>query len=503
MTDSLLALIKKDKEDSSKINHLNNLGWELMYQDPDTSIILGNQALSLSQKLCASSKDKLIWFGKKGMASSLGNLGVYYHLKSDYQKALEYYTQATTLSEELLRNSKNPAERKIFLSGISARYGNMGLAYADQGNYPKGLEYYLKALKIDETAGNKSGMINHLCNMGIVYKDQGDYSASLAHYTRALKLIDETGNKSALATILGNVASIYKDQGNFTKAIDYCFQALKTDSAKGNLYGMARHTGNIGLIYSEQGDSAVRSGNNTYAMKSKYLLALEYYFKALKLDGEIGNKNGEAAWYNNIGVLYTKTKKFKEATTYLQKAIEIDSAIGNLKGLIMDEDQLSKLYENTGKDQQALIHYKKSRALQDSVFSEENKKQLLQKEMNFNFEKKEAVANAEHKKELESQGRIADEKSRKQNVIMLSVISCLLLVVVFAAFVFRSLRITRKQKTQIEVQKREVEMQKELVEEKQKEILDSIYYARRIQRALITSEKYIGRNWMRLRSKNQ
>jgi hypothetical protein len=31
----------------------------------------------------------------------------------------------------------------------------------------------------------------------------------------------------------------------------------------------------------------------------------------------------------------------------------------------------------------------------------------------------------------------------------------------------------------------------DLVEEKQKEILDSIYYARRIQRALITSEKYI------------
>jgi hypothetical protein len=31
----------------------------------------------------------------------------------------------------------------------------------------------------------------------------------------------------------------------------------------------------------------------------------------------------------------------------------------------------------------------------------------------------------------------------------------------------------------------------DLIEEKQKEILDSIYYARRIQRALITSEKYI------------
>ncbi|HYG53234.1 MAG TPA: hypothetical protein VD905_20180, partial [Flavobacteriales bacterium] len=36
--------------------------------------------------------------------------------------------------------------------------------------------------------------------------------------------------------------------------------------------------------------------------------------------------------------------------------------------------------------------------------------------------------------------------------------------------------------------------QKTLVEEKQREILDSIHYAKRIQRALLPSEKYISRN---------
>ena len=43
---------------------------------------------------------------------------------------------------------------------------------------------------------------------------------------------------------------------------------------------------------------------------------------------------------------------------------------------------------------------------------------------------------------------------------------------------------------------------KELVEEKQKEILDSIRYAKRIQTALITSEKYIERNINRLSDKD-
>jgi hypothetical protein len=35
--------------------------------------------------------------------------------------------------------------------------------------------------------------------------------------------------------------------------------------------------------------------------------------------------------------------------------------------------------------------------------------------------------------------------------------------------------------------------QKKLIEEKQKEILDSIRYARRIQRSLLPTEKYISR----------
>jgi hypothetical protein len=45
-----------------------------------------------------------------------------------------------------------------------------------------------------------------------------------------------------------------------------------------------------------------------------------------------------------------------------------------------------------------------------------------------------------------------------------------------------------------------IELQKDIVEEKQKEILDSIHYAKRIQKALITSEKYIEKELSRLKS---
>jgi hypothetical protein len=57
--------------------------------------------------------------------------------------------------------------------------------------------------------------------------------------------------------------------------------------------------------------------------------------------------------------------------------------------------------------------------------------------------------------------------------------------------IYNRLKVTQQQKVIIEIQK-------ELVEEKQKEILDSIRYAKRIQDALLTPKTYIERNINRL-----
>jgi cell division protein FtsB len=102
--------------------------------------------------------------------------------------------------------------------------------------------------------------------------------------------------------------------------------------------------------------------------------------------------------------------------------------------------------------------------------------------MQYEFDKKEAQNKAEQEKK--------DEVSR---TIIYGISSGLLLVMLLALFVFRSYRQKQKANVIITKQKEEVEMQKQLVEVKQKEILDSIYYARRIQRSLLPGEKHIAK----------
>ncbi len=434
--DSLLTLLKTDKADTNKVIHANNLSIEFLHTGLyDTALCYGNVALQIAQRLNF----------KKGSASSLDLIGLVYWNKADYPKAIDYYFKALKLNEET--GNKNLQTENLI---------HIGTFFSKVGDYPKALNYYFKALKIAEQLKNKNIVVRLFGNLGVVCRKQGDYVKALAYYLKALKLAEELENKNNIATIFLNIGNIYIDQSDYVKALDF-------------------------------------------------------YFKSLKIDEELGNKNEISILFSNIGSLYTKTGKFKEAELYLKRAITMYKSVGSLDCLEEVETELSKLYDTIGQPKLALIHYKKAMALKDTIFSQENKKQLVRKEMNYEFDKKEAVTKAENDK----QQAVAEEKNRQQKIVIWSVAFGLLLVLVFAGFIFRSLRAVRRQKNIIEAQKNEVtkqkdiadsqriiavelreisEKQKHIVEEKQKEILDSITYARRIQTALLTSDEYIKNN---------
>jgi len=202
-------------------------------------------------------------------------------------------------------------------------------------------------------------------------------------------------------------------------------------------------------------------------------------------------------------------KKYKESQEAYDDAILLANKIGFKEYLKSAYLGLAVLDSTRGNYKSAFENHKMYILYRDSLDNEEIRKKTIQSQMTYDFEKKEAVAKAEHEKELESQELIANEKSHRQTVIIVFVVFGLILVLLFSGYIFRSLRITRKQKDTIEMQKqivesqkRQVELQKLIVENHQKEIIDSITYARRIQLSLLPTEKYIERNLNRLNTKN-
>ncbi|MBL4735873.1 MAG: tetratricopeptide repeat protein [Flavobacteriales bacterium] len=140
---------------------------------------------------------------------------------------------------------------------------------------------------------------------------------------------------------------------------------------------------------------------------------MEYYFKALKMAEEMGDKNKIATDLGNIGSLYTQTGRFEEAEVYLDSALAVSERIGALLLIKGHHQNLSSLYDTTARYQLALEHYKKYSAAKDSLFNEEKSKDLGKLEARHEFE----TAEAERKRvEQEEAKQAAATKSRRDNL---------------------------------------------------------------------------------------
>lgn len=221
--------------------------------------------------------------------------------------------------------------------------------------------------------------------------------------------------------------------------------------------------------------------------KSEHTKALEYYFLALELNEKLGSKLGIADSYLNIGQTYHIIGKVNDSKIWLKQALKHAKELGSKELLKNSYLHLAKADSSINNFSGALENYKYYILYRDSLNNEDNTKKIVQAQMQYEFDKKEEAT----KLEQEKKDAIAKAEKQRQQIVLLLISFVLLLVFAFSIFIFRSLKITRKQKSIIENQKNIVEHQKHLVEEKQKEIIDSINYAKRIQQSILPSEKYI------------
>lgn len=503
-TDSLLNLIKSGNKDTSNLIHLFNLAdeYETIGNYPE-GISVSKKAIKLADEISASSARNIVVYqtAQKYKAKAHGNLGIIYRNTGDHSEALKNHFAALKIREGL-------NDRK----GIASSYNNIGMVYDDQGNYPEALKFYLSSLKIKESIGDKKGIANSRNNIGNIYYAQGNYPEAIKNHLIALKLRKEIDDQKGMADSYNNIGNIYFAQASTEK--DHVLRTVKQELALKNHIaslaiseilddksGIANSYVNIGAVYYDR----ALTERNPSLRENKLNEALKNFFISLEIRKSIGDKSGVSGSDANIGITYLKKKKYKDARKYIEEAIMSGKEAGHKESLREAYSSLTALDSTTGNYEGAYQNHKLFVLYRDSLDNEETRKKTIQNQMTYDFEKKEAVADAEHKKELENQQLLAEEKTRKQRVVLWFVIGSLLLVVIFSGFIFRSLKVTRKQKTiieqqkdQVEKQKQEVEQQKQIVEEKQKEIIDSITYARRIQQSLLPTEKYIDRTLKRL-----
>ena len=88
--------------------------------------------------------------------------------------------------------------------------------FINQGAFPKALEYYLKALQIDEKRGFKKGIATHLANIGNIYEDKHDAQKALEYYTKALNIAFEINQDKGQRTKI-ILSECFKDEQSYNE----------------------------------------------------------------------------------------------------------------------------------------------------------------------------------------------------------------------------------------------------------------------------------------------
>lgn len=388
-----------------------------------------------------------------------------YKNQGKYDSAMIFGTKAVDLAKKL--NYKR---------GLSASYNNIGTLYIEKGLYPKTLEYFFMALKIKEELNDKKGISGMLINIGNVHLHLLDEEKAMDYYIKGLKIAEEVGYKPWQANALGNIGNIYGNKGNYQKALEYYSKTLTIYEGLGNKTAIAAGYGNMGIAYRKLGD---------------YSKAMEFYQKALNLFQELGNKTNIASNYGNIGLLHLKQKHYVEAELNLLKGLELGRELKVLGIQKMDHQALSDLYSETGQFKKAFEHYKEYVALNDKITNEANTKKQTEIEMQYLFEKEQLADSIKNMETVAREKLKHEQEIKQQRIYTYGGIIGFVLMLVVAGISFRGYR--QKQKANLIITE-----QKKMVEEKQKEILDSIHYAQRIQKALLPNEKYISKNLNKL-----
>lgn len=362
--------------------------------------------------------------------------------------------------------------------------GNKGSYYQDIGDLPKALDFHFKALKNDESIDHTMGIERHLCNIAIAYGDLNEHEKSLDYYFKALKYAKKAKAKDSEANLYGNIATAYYYLNQNEKALMYESKSLEMFKELKDTSGIAFVLGNIGVTYKDIGQDKMDAGKDPKEI-SEFYTSVVYYKKALSLIGPYGEKSTRAIDLGSLGSVYTSIGNYAEAEKHLLESINLSKEINDLYGIMEINENLSELYfvmarqKNISQQAKAGFLEKAYQSMlehntaKDSLFNKDKTDDITRKEMNYEYEKKEAIDKATR-----------DAEKRTQRTIIISVISVMLLSLIFSVFIFRSFRIAKRQKKLIEFQKQEVE-------EHRKGIIDSITYAKRIQEALLKDEDHV------------
>ena len=377
--------------------------------------------------------------------------------------ATESFPNALVLKEnlELLNEAFRLAEEANDKSGLGYGYINMSFIGLHITQDPKTFENFDKGTRLLKEIGDTWGYGRALNSMAYSLSTIGRYDETLKYAFEALKHAEEIQHVESMGWANYALGVFYFDLKDYSSSEYYFkkgFDIFQSDEK--NVLPTARCRSGLGSVFmaTNRLDEAFehvrlsaegyRKINNVMGesralndlgvllrMKGRYADAESTLKQSLALRENLKYYQGLITSCFELGTLYLMEKRYEDARDFLYRALGIASDIKSKPKLYQIHEMLGEVYKQTNNMEKALEHKEKFFELKTEVAGEQA---------------------ANRVKHLQTQ--YATEKSEKETEI--------------------------HRLKNVELKKAYKE-----IEEKNKSILDSINYARRIQQAILPSEQ--------------
>jgi len=373
--------------------------------------------------------------------------------------AFEIRNTATNRSIELSKEAQNISSQINYPEGKAAALNNEGFCYVQITNYELALEKCFEAFALFEETKNEKGIALAHYNLCLIYQRIGVHNLALEHISKAFSYHQKMNDKFEMARCCMQLGFLYGWLGDnetsievYNKGLDYSREINNRAIEAAIIMGTGQtymqmknyEMGRENLLKSMEIREQIKDWRG-YAASMNSLMTLCYEtgefeeaeklsLKGLKLAKELGDKMGISRFVVDLGKIYLKQGKLKEAEEAILQALDTARKI-NLKMVVPTAHFfLSEIYKQKGDYKKALEFYQVFHESKEEMFSTENAVKAKSMQLT------EKIENAQREAEI----------NRLKNV--------------------------------------ELKNAYDEIAEKNKDITDSINYAKRIQHALLSSD---------------
>lgn len=399
--DSLVQLYKKEKNDTIRLQLINDIINIELYSRPDEAKRYAKELITLSKNLKKPKweakgyhrmggffvyKDEIdsaeFYYQKsldinkvinnlEGMLSDNEQFGLLYIRKNDFNSAFDHLNENIALFKErdTTINLKNSA-----FNGIGGTYHTLSSAYLQKGMYQLALKNELMALQFYKESKGPLYVADAQNSLGTIEINIGNFLSAVDYLKPALQTYRDYNDTYFEMLTLHNLGICYKELNQPEKAKEYYSQSIAL-AAKNNYTGREALTiNNLGDLYLklEQKEKAVNSYQQSILL-----------YKKMNYPPEIN------APYNGLGELYLQFGQPQKALEFLNKAITISDSTGQIKTAAFAYKNRYEALKRLGKYARAIEDLESHYTLKDSMFNVTKSRQIEEMRAIFDTEKKE------------------------------------------------------------------------------------------------------------------